>query len=136
MCGVKGSGDWLKRSRMRVGYVRQEDLAHEMGVSRGAIANWETNKTRPSMANAERLAALLKRPRSEVLARFGYPVGGGEPAGALPAAIPPEWLAALRAEMSDAVAEGFQQVLETLRREGRLGEPAAPPPRRRPRSPS
>lgn len=132
---MTGTGDWLKRARLRVSYARAEDLADDMGVSRSAVANWETERTRPSMANAERLAAVLKRPRSEVLAKWGYPVGGGEPLTVLPTVIPPEWLSSIRAEIAAGVADGLAQVMEQLRREGLL--PAAdtqsqPRPRRRP----
>jgi transcriptional regulator with XRE-family HTH domain len=129
---VTGTGEWLKRARLRVAYAREEDLAADMGVSRSAVANWETERTRPSMANAERLAALLKRPRSEVLGKFGYPVGGGEPLTVLPTVIPPEWLAAIRAEIAAGVADGMAQVLDQLRGEGLLPE-ADRPPRRQPR---
>jgi transcriptional regulator with XRE-family HTH domain len=102
-----------------------------MAVSRGAVANWETEKTIPTMANAERLAALLKRPRSEVLSKFGYPVGGGEPLTALPTVIPPEWLSAIRAEIAAGVADGMAQVIEQLQREGLLPAGDMPPPRPR-----
>lgn len=71
----------------------------------------------------ERLAVLLKRTRPEVLAKFGYPIEGGEPLGELPTSLPPEWLSAVRAEIAAGVADGLAQVLEMLRSEGLL--PAA-----------
>lgn len=128
------SGDWLRRARRRAGYDRQEDLARDMGVERSAVSNWETDRTKPSMANAERLAVLLRRPRAEVLARFGYPIGGGDPMADLPVQPPPEWLRVIRDEIAAGVADGLRQVLEQLRSEGLLPAPdtgAARPPRRR-----
>lgn len=119
------NGDWLQRRRVRAGYARQEDLATAMGIGRTSITNWEGDRARPSMANAEKLASLLRLPRAEVLARFGYPIGGGEPIADLPA-IPPEWLAAMRAQIAAGVAEGIAQALDLLRQEGLLGEPSRP----------
>ncbi|HEX5466229.1 MAG TPA: helix-turn-helix domain-containing protein [Candidatus Limnocylindrales bacterium] len=121
--------EWLKNARKRAGYASQDDLAKAMGVARGAVGNWETGRDRPSMANAERLATLLHRQRSEVLAKFGYPIGGGEPLTELPIALPPEWLDAFRAEVAAGVAEGMAQVVEMLRTEGLL--PAVDKPPRR-----
>lgn len=114
------NGDWLRRRRMLAGFRRQQDLAEAMGVGRSAVANWETNRAVPEMAHAEKLAPLLRLPRAEVLARFGYPIGGGEPVSDLPA-IPPEWLAAMRAQVAAGVSDGIAQAVETLRREGLLG---------------
>ena len=127
--------EWLKNARRRAGYASQDSLAKALGVSRGAVGNWENGTDRPSMENAERLAALLKRQRSEVLAKFGYPIGGGEPLAELPMALPPEWLAAIRAEIAAGVADGLALVMEQLRSEGLLPavdtRPAPPRPRRR-----
>lgn len=88
------------------------------------------------MENAERLAVLLKRQRSEVLAKFGYPIGGGEPHADLPMALPPEWLAAIRAEIAAGVADGMAQVLEMLRSEGLLPAADTPPRPRQRRRPA
>lgn len=96
---MTGNGDWLKRSRKRAGFARQEDLAEALGVTRSAVANWEAERGDPDMANAEKLAVLLHRPRAEVLARFGHPIGAGETITDLPA-LPPEWLAAIRVRTS------------------------------------
>ncbi len=85
------------------------------------------------MANAERLAVVLHRQRSEVLAKFGYPIGGGDPISDLPMGLPPEWLNAMRAEIAAGVAAGIEQALDQLRKEGLL-EPRDTPdgqPRRR-----
>lgn len=124
--------EWLKNARRRAGFASQDALAKAMGVSRGAVGNWENGTDRPSMENAERLAALLRRQRSEVLAKFGYPIGGGEPLAEMPVALPPEWLTAIRTEVAAGVADGMAQVLEQLRREGLLPR-ADTPPRRQPR---
>lgn len=128
------NGQWLKNARRRAGYARQEDLADALGVKRGAVGNWETDLSKPTMANAERLAVLLNRPRAEVLAKFGYPIGGGEMPSSTPAlsALPAEWLAAIRQEIANGVADGIAQVLEQLQREGLLPRPDKPP-RGRPR---
>lgn len=91
-----------------------------MGTSRGAVGNWENGTDRPSMANAERLAVVLHRQRSEVLAKFGYPIGGGDPISELPMGLPPEWLDAMRAQVAAGVADGLAMVLEQLRAEGLL----------------
>lgn len=105
---MTGNGDWLKRARRRAGFKRQADLATAVGVSRSAIANWETERGVPDMANAERLAVVLDKPRAEVLARYGHPIGAGETVTDLPA-LPVEWLAAIRIEVARGVAEGIAQ---------------------------
>lgn len=131
---MNGPGPWLKRARMRAGFARQQDLADAIGVERSAVANWETDRGKPTMANAERLAQEIKQPRAVVMGKFGYPIGGGEPAADALAALPPEWLTAIRAEIAAGVADGIAQVLEQLRAEGLLPGPdkAAPQqPRRR-----
>lgn len=125
------NGDWLKRRRAKAGYPRQQDLAEAMGVVRTAVTNWEQGAS-PSMAHAEKLAALLRLPRAEVLARYGYPIGGGEPIADLPA-IPPEWLAAMRVQIAAGVADGIAQALEALRDEGLLGGRDRPGGQSRPR---
>jgi len=125
--------EWLKNARKRAGFGSQAALAKELGTSRGAVGNWENGTDRPSMANAERLAVVLHRQRSEVLAKFGYPIGGGDPISELPMGLPPEWLDAMRAEIAAGVADGIATVLEQLRAEGLLPKPgrADGPPRRR-----
>jgi transcriptional regulator with XRE-family HTH domain len=108
-------------------------LATALGVARGAVGNWESGTDRPSMENAERLATVLGKQRSEVLARFGYPIGGGGPVIEQPASLPPEWAAEIQQAVSRGIAEGIAQALDLLRAEGRLGEPGTPvvPSRRR-----
>ncbi len=129
--GAPNTSQWLKNARRRAGFARQEDLAVALSVKRGAVGNWESDRGVPSMANAERLAVVLGRSRSEVLAKFGYPIGGGEPMTDVPATPPPEWLAAIRAEVSAGMADGMAQVIEMLRTEGLLPGPERPPRRRR-----
>ncbi len=116
---------WLYNARLRAGFGTQQDLADAMGVSRGAVGNWEAGTDRPSMENAERLAVLLKRPRAEVMAKFGYPIGGGgEPAAEPLPELPAAWLAVIRTEIAAGVADGIAQVLADLRTEGLLPGPA------------
>lgn len=115
--------EWLKNARKRAGFGSQAALATAVGTSRGAVGNWENGTDRPSMANAERLAVVLHRQRSEVLAKFGYPIGGGDPISELPMGLPPEWLDAMRAEIAAGVADGLAVVLEQLRDEGLLPRP-------------
>lgn len=111
---------WIKNVRRRAGFASQAALADAMGVTRGAIGNWETGASVPSMAHAERFAVVTRRERSEVLAKFGYPIGGGEPATDRASAIPPEWLSAIRAEIAAGVSDGIAEVLRQLRDEGLL----------------
>lgn len=126
---------WLKRARISAGFPEQRDLAEAMNISRGSVGNWEAGG-RPSMANAERLAVVLRRPRSEVLAKFGYPIGGGDVMADLPIQPPQEWLAAIRAEIAAGVADGMRQVMEQLRAEGLLPAADIPTPRQPQRRPS
>lgn len=111
---------WIKNVRRRAGFATQAALAEALGVKRGAVGNWETARGVPSMAHAERFAVVTKRARSEVLAKFGYPIGGGDPISELPMGLPPEWLDAMRAEIAAGVADGLATVLEQLRTEGLL----------------
>lgn len=123
---------WIKNVRRRAGFASQQDLADALGVTRGAVGNWETGLGVPSMAHAERFAVVTNRKRAEVLAKFGYPIGGGEPPAEIPAALPPEWLAAIQSAVSSGVADGIEEVLRRLRAEGLLPE-ADTPPQRQPR---
>lgn len=117
---------WLKNARRLAGFGSQHALAKAMGVSRGAVGNWENGTDRPSMENAERLATHLRRQRAEVLAMFGYPIGGGEPMTDLPVGLPPEWAQAIQKAVADGVAQGVAQAVRLLREEGLLGKPSTP----------
>jgi transcriptional regulator with XRE-family HTH domain len=69
-------GARLTQERIKAGYHSQKELADALGVSRGAVGNWEVGE-RPSMAHAEALAWRLGVDRAEMLSRYGYPIGGG-----------------------------------------------------------
>lgn len=125
------NGEWLTQNRIRSGYATADALAQRLGITRNAVANWENDIGRPSMAHAEKLAPLLGKSRSEVLARYGWPIGGGLPETTTP--LPDEWLETIQQAVARGVADGVREILETLRQEGRLAEPEAvdAPPRRR-----
>lgn len=83
-------GEWLRDTRKEKG-LRQVDLARKMGVSRGAVGNWETDMQPPSENNVVELARVLRmdpgeieafisraprgRPPSESTRPAGRPVG-------------------------------------------------------------
>ena len=124
---------WLKNARRRAGYASQAALAKELGVARGAVGNWESGTDRPSMANAERLASVLGRQRAEVLAHYGYPIGGGGPVIEQPATLPPEWAVEIQQAVARGIAEGVAQAIAQLQAEGRLPAPDRPAARSRQR---
>lgn len=124
---------WLKRLRLRAGYATQQAFADAIGVKRSAVGNWEAGIGKPSMSHAETIAVLTKSKRSEVMARLGYPIGGGEPQPDALQALPAEWMGAIRDAVTAGVADGIAQALEELRREGLIASPPGPGagPRRR-----
>lgn len=83
------------------------------------------------MENAERLAQVLGRQRAEVLARFGYPIGGASASIEQPVAMPPEWSAEVQRAVAAGIADGVAQAMDTLKREGWLSEPDRPDGRSR-----
>ncbi len=106
-----------------------EAFAQEAGVSTSAVSLWLTKTKRMDPDNLDAVARLTGEP-AENLQRMVY--GGRTPLAELPTALPPEWLAAVRAEIAAGVADGLAQVLEMLRSEGLL--PAADTqPQRQPR---
>lgn len=111
---------WIKNVRRRAGFSTQAKLADEMGVGRGAVGNWESGRGVPSMAHAERFAVVTKRKRAEVLAKFGYPIGGGDPVQEAPIALPPEWTDAMQSAVAAGIEQGIQSVLDRLAAEGLL----------------
>lgn len=52
-------GKRIKTARELLG-MTQQDVADQMGVSRGAVALWETDKTRPDHSRLVKLATLMK----------------------------------------------------------------------------
>lgn len=48
----------LKELRM-IAHISQIELAEQLHVSRAAVANWETGRTRPDIANIPALCSLL-----------------------------------------------------------------------------
>lgn len=80
------AGDWLKRQRIRAGLRKQDALATAVGVSRGAVGNWESNRGGPGPANVPALAAALGVTQAEVINAFGIPMHGE-----LRAPMPPWW---------------------------------------------
>ena len=51
-------GEKLKEARKNTGFT-QEELAERLGVSRAAVAKWETDKGLPDIDNLKAMAALL-----------------------------------------------------------------------------
>lgn len=122
---------WIRQVRRRAGYASQAAFARDLGVSRGAVGNWETGRGKPTMAHAERFAVITNRARAEVMARFGYPIGGGGPVIEQPATMPPEWSGDIQRAVAKGIAEGIAQALEALREEGLLGASGTPDARSR-----
>lgn len=55
-------GDRIKQGRENAGRMSQDALAHEIGVSRAAVAQWESkkdNNTKPSIENLVKIAESL-----------------------------------------------------------------------------
>lgn len=123
---------YVRNMRLRAGFPSQQALADEMGIKRSAIGNWESGRGVPSMAHAERFAVVVNRPRAEVLAKFGYPIGGGEPLS--PPQLPEEWRAAISTAVAEGIASGMAEVIARLQDEGLLptsGRRSQRPPQRR-----
>lgn len=55
---LEGVAARIRESRRRLG-LTQEELARRIGVSRSAIAQWETDRTGQVRANLARVAAVL-----------------------------------------------------------------------------
>lgn len=72
--------------------LSQDDVAAELGLTEGAVSQWETGRTAPRRKTAIRLDALLEAGGSIVRA-FGY---------AMPStsAVPPDAVRALKEELS------------------------------------
>jgi transcriptional regulator with XRE-family HTH domain len=125
MWGVSESAAvWFRRARLRAGYRSQGELARVLGLSRAAVANWEseTVRGRPSRSVLPNLSRLLSVPPDEVAARYGIDV---ERPIAEPAGLPPDVLAAIEDAVARGVARGLREALGDRREEGRASETPA-----------
>ena len=125
MWGVSESAaTWFRRARLRAGYRSQGELARVLGLSRAAVANWEseTVQGRPSRSVLPNLSRLLSVPPEELAARYGIDV---ERPIAEPASLPPDVLAAIEEAVARGVARGLREALGERREEGRASETAA-----------
>ena len=125
MWGVSESAaTWFRRARLRAGYRSQGELARVLGLSRAAVANWEseTVRGRPSRSVLPNLSRLLSVPPEELAARYGIDV---ERPIAEPAGLPPDVLAAIEEAVARGVARGLREALSERREEGRASETPA-----------
>ena len=115
---------WFRRARVRAGYRSQGELARVLGLSRAAVANWEseTVRGRPSRSVLPNLSRLLAVPPEELAARYGIDV---ERPIAEPAGLPPDVLAAIEEAVARGVARGLREALSERREEGRASETPA-----------
>jgi len=70
------ASDWLKRHRTAAGFTKQDTLSRVLGLSRGAVGNWESGRGGPGPAVVPALAAALGVPQSEIVAVFGIKMRG------------------------------------------------------------
>ena len=115
---------WFRRARLRAGYRSQGELARVLGLSRAAVANWEseTVRGRPSRSVLPNLSRLLSVAPDELAARYGIDV---ERPMAEPAGLPPDVLAAIEEAVARGVARGLREALSERREEGRASETPA-----------
>jgi transcriptional regulator with XRE-family HTH domain len=111
------AGDWLKRHRIAAGFTKQDTLSRTLGLSRGAVGNWESGRGGPGPANVPALAAALGVPQTEVLAVFGIKMRGDLRTPAPPWAE--ELLTEVRAmrqalESQAPLLAGWQQIAEKV----------------------
>ena len=71
-------GERIKRSRIAKG-LTQDDVARFMGVTRGAVANWEHNRSLPPAKNFPRLALCLGVSASYLQMESDYPLANEIP---------------------------------------------------------
>ena len=117
MWGVSESAAvWFRRARLRPGYGSQGELARVLGLSRAAVANWEseTVQGRPSRSVLPNLSRLLSVPPEELAARYGIDV---ERPIAEPASLPPDVLTAIEEAVARGVARGLREALGERRNE-------------------
>lgn len=63
----------IKRYRLQQS-MSQWDLAVALGVTNGAISQWETGRTKPRRSSAQRLDETLQA-EGEILNAYGYAAG-------------------------------------------------------------
>ena len=107
---------WFRRARLRAGYRSQGELARVLGLSRAAVANWEseTVRGRPSRSVLPHLSRLLAVAPEELAARYGIDL---ERPIAEPAGLPPDVLAAIEEAVARGVARGLREALGERRNE-------------------
>ena len=111
---------WFRRARLRAGYRSQGELARVLGLSRAAVANWEseTVRGRPSRSVLPNLSRLLSVPPEELAARYGIDL---ERPIAEPAGLSPDVLAAIEDAVARGVARGLREALGEPRDEEEAG---------------
>ena len=111
---------WFRRARLRAGYRSQGELARVLGLSRAAVANWEseTVRGRPSRSVLPNLSRLLVVPPEELAARYGIDL---ERPIAEPAGLSPDVLAAIEDAVARGVARGLREALGEPRDEEEAG---------------
>ncbi|WP_419757367.1 helix-turn-helix domain-containing protein [Acidisoma sp.] len=80
--GTDGAASRIREARRALG-LTQDELARRVGVSRSAIAQWETDRTGQVRANLARVAAVLG-------VSIGYLVSGESEAGLINVETPDE----------------------------------------------
>ena len=63
---MKGIGQMIRLARIKKG-MTQADLAETIGVSQGAVGQWENGMTIPRPKHIVRLSSLLEIPVDELL---------------------------------------------------------------------
>jgi transcriptional regulator with XRE-family HTH domain len=121
----ESAATWFRRARLRAGYRSQGELARVLGLSRAAVANWEseTVRGRPSRSVLPNLSRVLSVSPDELAARYGIDV---ERPIAEPAGLSPDVLAAIEDAVARGVARGLREALGDRHEEGRPADgPAA-----------
>ena len=107
---------WFRRARLRAGYRSQGELARVLGLSRAAVANWEseTVRGRPSRSVLPHLSRLLSVAPEELAARYGIDL---ERPIAEAAGLPLDVLAAIEEAVARGVSRGLREALGERRNE-------------------
>ena len=107
---------WFRRARLRAGYRSQGELARVLGLSRAAVANWEseTVQGRPSRSVLPHLSRLLSVAPEELAARYGIDL---ERPIAEAAGLPLDVLAAIEEAVARGVSRGLREALGERRNE-------------------